>query len=242
MQAPPRVEAALLQELRRQKAVSARKEQWWMALLGAAAVAVLVLGLSVRHAHIARREAPMAGNGATGHSTLGRLLAAARRRLPRLRENVSSDSQDATAFVSLPYATDPATLEGGTVVRVELSRSALASMGMPVDRCGRDGPDSGGHRVERRRSAAGDPLGCVGEFGPLRSEGQTRDGAGSFSERMNQMRFDRWSGIDWTDRIARGDVRSECHDAGAVGPTRAAPGRTGGEHVVPGHWAGQWTR
>ena len=35
-------------------------------------------------------------------------------------------------FVSLPYADDPATLEGGAVVRVVLSGSALASLGMPV--------------------------------------------------------------------------------------------------------------
>jgi hypothetical protein len=42
------------------------------------------------------------------------------------------DSQDATGFVSLPYAADPATLEDGAVVRVVLSRSALASLGLPV--------------------------------------------------------------------------------------------------------------
>lgn len=47
-------------------------------------------------------------------------------------ENVESDGQDTSAFVPLPYATDPATLEDGTVVRVELTRSALATMGMPV--------------------------------------------------------------------------------------------------------------
>ena len=129
--APPRVEAALLQQLRRQKAVAARKEPWWIALLGAAAVAVLVLGLSVRHTRLGRFKTD-GGNGATAHSTLGLSSRGGPPQGTEVAENVSSDLQDATAFVSLPYAADPATLEGGTVVRVELSRSALASMGMPV--------------------------------------------------------------------------------------------------------------
>jgi hypothetical protein len=47
-------------------------------------------------------------------------------------ENRLPDSPDETAFVSLPYAADPATLENGAVVRVVLSRSALASLGLPV--------------------------------------------------------------------------------------------------------------
>jgi hypothetical protein len=44
----------------------------------------------------------------------------------------ADQSEYATNFVSLPYADDPGTLEGGTVVRVTLSRDALASFGMPV--------------------------------------------------------------------------------------------------------------
>jgi hypothetical protein len=132
LQAPPRVEAGLLQELRKQKGVSARTEQWWMAVLGAAAVAVLVLGLSVRHAHIAGVKHD-SGTSAIAPSSFGLSSGGGSPAQPtELAENVSSDSQEATAFVSLPYATDPATLEGGTIVRVELSRSALASMGMPV--------------------------------------------------------------------------------------------------------------
>ena len=47
-------------------------------------------------------------------------------------DNSSSDSEYTTDFISLPYADDPGTLEGGTVVRVTLSRSALASFGLPV--------------------------------------------------------------------------------------------------------------
>ena len=35
-------------------------------------------------------------------------------------------------FTPLPYADDPSMMEGGAVVRVILSRSALASFGVPI--------------------------------------------------------------------------------------------------------------
>jgi hypothetical protein len=117
--------------LRRQKAaVAARKGRWRMAVL-AAAIVLLALGLSVRHGALTGAgEKISAGTGAANYSVstpgTGRNSS-----LVEIAENVSSDSQG-TEFISLPYATDPATLEGGTVVRVELSRSVLASMGMPV--------------------------------------------------------------------------------------------------------------
>jgi hypothetical protein len=46
------------------------------------------------------------------------------------------NAEYATSFVSLPYADDPATLDGATVVRVMVSRSMLASFGMPVAELG----------------------------------------------------------------------------------------------------------
>jgi hypothetical protein len=42
----------------------------------------------------------------------------------------------ATAFVPLPYADDPSALEGGSVVRVTLARSALESYGLPAEGMG----------------------------------------------------------------------------------------------------------
>ena len=42
----------------------------------------------------------------------------------------------ATAYVPLPYAYDPAGLEGGAVVRVVLPRAALASYGLPIEGMG----------------------------------------------------------------------------------------------------------
>src|SRR5208282_2608356 len=47
-------------------------------------------------------------------------------------ENQLDDSEDATAFVALPYADDSAARDGGAIIRVVLSRPALASLGMPV--------------------------------------------------------------------------------------------------------------
>lgn len=135
LEAPPRVEAALLQELRRQQAAGARaKKHWRIAALGAAAAVLLTLGISLRHISTGR------GNGGAGTVTTvnpAALItnaadAGASGSTVEVAQNLSTDAQDASAFVSLPYATDPATLEGGTVVRVELTRAALASMGMPV--------------------------------------------------------------------------------------------------------------
>lgn len=123
LQAPAWVEATLLQQLRVEKAAAQkRRGQWRMVALGAAAVLLLALSLGLRH---------NLTSGKTGVSPLSAVANPVVGTEP-LAENVSADMADSTAFVSLPYAADPATLEGGTVVRVELSRSALASMGMPV--------------------------------------------------------------------------------------------------------------
>jgi hypothetical protein len=53
--------------------------------------------------------------------------------------SASSDeagTEYATDYVPLPYADDPQLLEGGSVVRVTLARSALESYGLPVDAMG----------------------------------------------------------------------------------------------------------
>lgn len=132
LQAPPRVEAALLEQFRRRKANARLKGPWRLAGLGAAAVVLVGLGLAVRHLPLGGETA--GGVAAEpGVAAVGSSGGSGGVEVPvEVAENVASDSLDETAFVSLPYATDPGALEGGTVVRVELSRSALASMGMPV--------------------------------------------------------------------------------------------------------------
>jgi hypothetical protein len=132
LQAPPRVEAALLQEFRAQRAAqSSKKGNWRLAALATAAAVLLALGFSLRNVSLRHTNAVA---GETGQSALNAQQNTAETNSDEteLAENVSTDAQDATGFVSLPYATDPGTLEGGTVVRVELTRATLASMGMPV--------------------------------------------------------------------------------------------------------------
>lgn len=134
LRAPARVEAALLQELRQQKeaaSTSRGRGQWRLAILATAAAVLLAMGISLRHFS--------AGGAAGEHTASGTALESNATANSggggpgvEVAQNIENDGQDATAFVPLPYATDPATLEDGTVVRVELTRSALATLGMPV--------------------------------------------------------------------------------------------------------------
>ena len=55
------------------------------------------------------------------------------------QQPATSDAQETeyvTEYVRLPYADDPAALEGGSVVRVTLARSALESYGLPAEGLG----------------------------------------------------------------------------------------------------------
>jgi hypothetical protein len=153
--ASPRVEAALLQEFRRAKKTSQRlRMQWRMAAIGVAAALFLVLGISVQRFYAPSRGlggAPLA-NLANGGSVTDRSTERDRPTTESLRKTVqdsmkkeseapqvaaqTSDESDETEvaqnFTPLPYADDPSMIEGGSVVRVILSRSALASFGMPL--------------------------------------------------------------------------------------------------------------
>jgi hypothetical protein len=133
LQAPPRIEAALLREFRQQiAAASGRKMRGLLAGLGAAAAILLALGLSLRHGSISGTR-PTSGTGTNRAAVTTQTVTV------EVAEQRLSDSADSTSFVSLPYAADPATLEQGTVVRVVLSRSALASLGLPVTDVGAAG-------------------------------------------------------------------------------------------------------
>jgi hypothetical protein len=147
-----RVESALLQEFRRQKGAEARRQiRWRLAALGVAAAFFLFLGMSLRM-HVWRLTPSSLGpmpNAAASHSQPAVSPAAAPVPVqapiqakiatvpvtPARRQAAASDSGDseyATAFVQLPYADDSAALDGGAIVRVSLSGSALASFGLPV--------------------------------------------------------------------------------------------------------------
>jgi hypothetical protein len=132
-QAPGRVAEALLREFRRERSAAPRRRvQWQLAALGAAAAVALALGVSLWH-KVPQHSITGASGGSTGTSTAqsgtqGNAAVVA----GQLDANNSSGSEYATAFVPLPYADDAAMSDGGAVVRVVLSRSALASLGVPV--------------------------------------------------------------------------------------------------------------
>jgi hypothetical protein len=126
--ASPRVEAALLQEFRKGKAIASRRRlQWQLSVLGAAALIVIALGISLHRGMIrfpgAARDAGAIVQPSESPETAISGIAAS---------DQSGEIDDPTAFTPLPYADDPAALEGGAVVRVVLSPAALASLGFPV--------------------------------------------------------------------------------------------------------------
>jgi hypothetical protein len=148
-QASQRLEAVLLQEFRRQRIASNRQWiQWEIAALGAAALVLLALGLSFRHGMVTHHDGPSGTNLAGNHMPLpssAGTTTASRTSQPDAQQDEtakdqSGDTESATAFVSLPYADTPAALEDGAIVRVVLSRSTLASFGIPVADMGNEEP------------------------------------------------------------------------------------------------------
>jgi hypothetical protein len=129
--APARVEAALLAEFRRQHAEAARPARNYrlVAALAMAAALLLAVGITApRWMHLSspsKAGQNASAQAATSAGNSGESAGA-------VENAANDDSEYATNFVSLPYADDPGTLDGGTVVRVTLSRAALASFGVPV--------------------------------------------------------------------------------------------------------------
>ena len=147
--APSRVETALLQEFRRVKGKSAQNRmQWRIAVIGVAAALFLVLGLSVQRHYAPSRElsgaseANIAQNAADSSTSVGALpqetiqhgseSELATPQVAAKASNESDETEIAENFTPLPYADDPSMMEGGSVVRVILSRSALASFGVSL--------------------------------------------------------------------------------------------------------------
>jgi hypothetical protein len=158
LQAPPRIEAALLRQFRGERsASSSRRLRRQLAALGAAAAALLALGLSF---HRPRAWAPdkapaLSASAATPASSPKTKPSPDSRsssapailnvqpktaRAPAPEEKTAATENDATeyatAYVLLPYAYDPSDFEGGAVVRVVLPRAALVSYGLPVEAMG----------------------------------------------------------------------------------------------------------
>jgi len=129
--APPRLAGVLVQEFRREKAAAAgHRVRWQVAALGIAAAALAAVGLSmyqrsVKPGVVAEQPSassqPAPAAGAADQSNL-------------------AEAEDGSDFVPLPYGADPAAAEEGAVVRVELSRAALASLGVSLTSMESEGP------------------------------------------------------------------------------------------------------
>jgi hypothetical protein len=103
--------------------------------LGIAAALLVALGYTLGHrSSTVEKTAPLADAVVTRPSPLVDAPPAAQpgSQQDEAAAGESLESEYATAFVPLPYADDTNTLDGGSVVRVVLSRPALASLGMPV--------------------------------------------------------------------------------------------------------------
>jgi hypothetical protein len=135
--APVRVETALMGEFRRRKTASShRRVQRQIAALAVAATVLLVLGISLRRWSAPKPNiapvANVAGNTPSSPEVSPVTAPVNSQQQEQESANQPGDSEYATAFVPLPYADDPTAVDGGTVVRVILSRPALASLGVPV--------------------------------------------------------------------------------------------------------------
>jgi len=153
-QASPRIAALLLSEFRQRNASSSRRVlSWQIAALATAAALILALGVAIRQRASEKHTASATsvsgteslreskGNDVQGavpqaaaveHTVAHSLAPVVRERAVAASNNEVPDSESATPFVALPYADDAMAGEGGAVVRVMLSRPALASLGMPV--------------------------------------------------------------------------------------------------------------
>ncbi|MGA7854780.1 MAG: hypothetical protein WCA15_15745 [Candidatus Acidiferrales bacterium] len=157
LQAPPKIEATLLREFRREKSQAAsRRLRLQLAVVGIAAAILLVLGLSFhRPQPVAPGKTPSVS--ASTVAPVPSRLGSRERSAPTIPANAttiepkatrsratadktaapdSGPTEYATAYVPLPYAYDPSDLEGGAVVRVVLPRAALISYGLPVEAMG----------------------------------------------------------------------------------------------------------
>ena len=144
-QASPQVEAALLGEFQRVKLTASRQRiRRHVASLGTAAALFLALGLGVQYRIASRaRTAPApAANGAGIPATVAPVAAvsapssasapAANLTNKKPIANPADENEYAEEFLPVPYADDPAALEGGAIVRVTIPRSDLASFGLPI--------------------------------------------------------------------------------------------------------------
>jgi hypothetical protein len=139
--APLRIEALLVNELRQRNASPVRRVWGWqIAALGTAAALLLALGFALHYRAGEKRNtsakstvtfAPQPATAEHSKNVVP-VQSAGILQQQDVADNQADDSLSVTPFIALPYADDGMASEGGTVVRVILSRPALASLGLPV--------------------------------------------------------------------------------------------------------------
>lgn len=150
LQASPRVAATLMEEFQRQKFASlGRKVSRQIAALGATAAVLLALGFWLHYSRshtppIAINEQPSAPT-ASSPAPLPANANSAQPIAPSAPANLQrasseDESQADAAFIRLPYADDPGSLDNTTVIRVVLTPATLASFGLPVTGLGSGEP------------------------------------------------------------------------------------------------------
>jgi hypothetical protein len=129
-QAPTNLEISLLGQFRLQKRAGLRwSVRRQMAALSTAAGLLLAVGFSLHHFMGSR------GQQAPGVAKVVHAPSLPVAGSPNSQNSVNlidADDSEYASFVPLPYADDPSALDEGTVVRVEMPRAALASLGLPV--------------------------------------------------------------------------------------------------------------
>jgi hypothetical protein len=140
LEAPARLETAVLADFRRAKAARPRRNwQRDVAILAIAALVLLAVALGLY------RERTKIGGGAqteTANAVSTNSNGAQPAQVANADQSEVADNEYSSAFVPLPYADDISESQGGSVVRVDLPRESLVSMGVPVT-----GLNPGGHVV-----------------------------------------------------------------------------------------------
>jgi hypothetical protein len=139
LEAPRTVEAAVMAEFRaRRKRRSSRTVWAWCAAAAAAAV-VLMVSLAWRGSPrpepviVVQQPAPAPPPAVTPPAPIPPpQVRPVRRSKPTPRPKPAPPAEIASDFIALPYAPPLYADEGGQVVRVQLPRSAMRSVGLPV--------------------------------------------------------------------------------------------------------------
>ena len=161
-EASPLVAATLMEEFQRHKFASlGRRVRRQVAAIGAAAAVLLAVGFWLHFSHSpappttvdeqpsasvapspAPAQVPASANAAQPSAPAAAVCASTVPNAPAnvQRASLEAESQNDAAFIRLPYADDPGSLDDDAVVRVVLTPATLASFGLPVTGLGSGEP------------------------------------------------------------------------------------------------------